>query len=102
MKVPPKTIQCNGFIFSSHAVNAMITRNILVEDVIGVVEYGEIIAAYPNDKPYPSMLILNFINGKAIHAVVAKNLTTDECILITCYLPDPKLWDAEFKIKLKE
>ena len=50
---------CSNFIFSSHAVNAMISRNIPADDIITVIEFGEVIADYPTDKPYPSKLLLN-------------------------------------------
>ena len=96
-----KTKFCSKFIFSSHAVNAMISRNILVNDVVEVVEFGELIADYPNDKPYPSKLLLNFINDIPIHVVVAQNVNRDEFIIITCYLPDATLWDKDFKTKIK-
>jgi signal recognition particle subunit SEC65 len=79
----------------------MIVRNILADDIIEVIEYGEIIVEYPNDKPYPSRLLLNFIKGKAIHVVVAQNSSSKQCIIITCYFPDPALWDKDFKIKIK-
>ena len=74
----------------------MISRNIPADDVVAVIEFGEAIANYPNDKPYPSKLILNFINGIAIHAVIAQNITNNECIVITCYFPDTALWDKDF------
>jgi len=86
-------MDCSGFIFSSHAVNAMIVRNIPADDVIKVIERGEVIAEYPNDKPYPSKLLLDFIEGRAIHVVVAQNNKSTQCIVITCYFPDLTLWD---------
>ena len=96
-----KTVRCNSFVFSSHAVNAMISRDIPADDVIAVIEFGDVIANYPSDKPYPSKLLLNFINGTPIHVVLAQNINNDECIVITCYLPDAALWDKDFKTKIK-
>ena len=96
-----KTMLFSKFIFSSHAVNAMISRNISADDVVTVIEFGEVIADYPNDKPYPSKLLLSFIKGIAIHAVVAQNTNTGECIVITCYFPDAALWNKDFKTKIK-
>jgi len=79
----------------------MMSRNILVDDVVGVIEWGEIIADYPNDKPYPSKLLLNFINNIPIHVMVAQNIDNSECVVITCYFPDAALWDIHFKTKIK-
>ena len=79
----------------------MIARGIEVEEVIEVIQSGELIAEYLYDKPHPSALLLKFVNNRPIHVVVAQNITTNECVLITCYLPDPALWDKEFKRKIK-
>lgn len=79
----------------------MISRNIPVDDVVAVIEFGEVIADYPNDKPYASKLLLNFINGVPIHVVVAHNMSNNDCIVITCYFPNATLWDSDFKTKIK-
>lgn len=100
MRLVNKTLYCSNFIFSGHAVNAMISRNILVDEVVAVIEWGEVIANYPDDKPYPSKPLLNFINGIPIHVVVAQN-DNNECVVITCYFPDSALWDIHFKTKIK-
>ncbi len=92
---------CSNFIFSGHAVNAMISRNIAADDVVAAIEFGEVIADYPYDKPYPSKLLLNFINGIPIHVVVAYSMNNSECIVITCYFPSAALWDSDFKTKIK-
>ncbi len=69
----------------------MISRNIAADDVVAVIEFGEVIADYPNDQPYPGKLLLNFINGIPIHVVVAQNISNRECMVITCYFPNAAL-----------
>ena len=49
-------IQCSNFLFSAHALKAMIDRNIGTKDILEVINHGEIIANYFDDKPYPSFL----------------------------------------------
>jgi hypothetical protein len=98
---PDVVMNCSDYIFSSHALTSMINRNIEADDVITTIEDGEIVADYPNDKPYASKLLLNFINGKALHVVVAQDTLSKRCIVITCYFPNPDLWDEGFKTKLK-
>lgn len=44
--------------FSEHATVQMFKRNISVNDINFVIKSGEIIKSYPNDKPYPSFLML--------------------------------------------
>lgn len=60
---------------------------------------GEVIKSYLNDKPYPSYLLLKFVNGRPLHVVIAQNDETNECIVVTCYEPDPGIWLPGFKEK---
>lgn len=94
-------MNCSNYIFSAHSLKSILSRDIAVEEVIEVINKGETIAEYENDKPYPSSLLLKFVNGRHIHIVVAQNLDNKECIVITCYIPDPLLWDKDFKRKIK-
>ncbi|MFZ2627400.1 MAG: hypothetical protein WAX67_00795 [Rugosibacter sp.] len=38
-----------------------------------------------------------FDQARPIHVVAARNAATDECHVVTVYVPDPDLWDATFK-----
>jgi len=51
-------MRCQTLIFTEHAVTRMFERAITSDQVRSVIETGAIIAAYPNDVPYPSYLIL--------------------------------------------
>ena len=93
------SLNCYNVTISMHALKAMIKRSITVDEVMDVIENGEIIADYPSDKPYPSSLALSFVNSRPIHVVVAID-ANNNCIIITCYQPDPALWDISFKNKL--
>jgi hypothetical protein len=92
----------NKVIFSRHAITQMFDRGISVDEIEQTIAFGEIIEKYPDDKPYPSRLILHKMNGRTIHAVVAENLQDQEVIVVTAYEPNLSLWDQEFrKRKLK-
>jgi len=84
------------YIFRVHAVRRMFERRISRDDVRHVVEYGRVVEDYPDDKPYPSRLMLGYCGEKPIHVVLADNFSADERIIITAYEPDPKQWDAHF------
>jgi hypothetical protein len=75
----------------------MFERQLGVEDVEAVIENGETIEDYPNDKPYPSWLVLGWRGARPVHVVVAHNLRDNELIVITVYEPDPELWEANFR-----
>ncbi len=86
-------------VFRVHAIQRMFERSISKDDVRNVIESGETIRDYPDDTPYPSKLMLGWIDGRPFHLVVATNVTDDEVIVITAYRPDPDIWDQEFRSK---
>lgn len=49
--------------------------------------HGEAIAWYPEDRPYPSKLVLGWKSNRPLHILVAENADTTELIVITCYEP---------------
>jgi hypothetical protein len=66
-------------------------------DVYQTVCNGEVIEEYPDDKPYPSILIFGRTEtGRPLHLVCAYNKEDDSAIVITVYQPDPNMW-IEFK-----
>ena len=92
-------MDCNDFEYSTHAVKRMIEKDITTFEVEQTVLFGEVIQLYESDKPYPSQLLLTFVNDKPIHVVVAKNTNNNICIIITCYRPDLDIWNQDFKTK---
>jgi hypothetical protein len=83
--------------FRRHALQRMAERKITVEDVKRVLKTGETIASYPEDRPYPSRLVLGWIGTRPLHVVVADNDEDNVQIVITVYEPDPTLWEDDFK-----
>jgi hypothetical protein len=75
----------------------MFERDVGVSDVRKVLEEGEIIASYPDDKPYPSRLVLGWKGQRPIHIVVADNVAGGEIVVVTVYQPDPALWTDSFR-----
>ena len=79
-------------VYRVHATLRMAERGVSrleVEQTLGV---GETIEGYPDDKPYPSRLLLATINGRPLHVVAAWNEGDQEWIVIMVYEPDPKDW----------
>jgi hypothetical protein len=75
----------------------MFERQISITDVRTVLLTGDIIKAYPDDTPYPSRLVLGWVENRPLHIVVADHPTAFEVIIITVYEPDPSLWDDDFR-----
>jgi hypothetical protein len=75
----------------------MFERQISPHDVRAVIGSGETIDDYPDDKPYPSRLILGWRGARPVHVVVAHNMSDNERIVITVYEPDAELWEFGFR-----
>lgn len=60
---------------------------------------AEPIIEYPDDRPFPSMLLLAFAKQIPLHLVVAHDSTTKDCIVVTVYIPDRNLWSDDYKTR---
>jgi hypothetical protein len=85
-------------IYSAHVVIQMFKRGISEEDIEYIIDTGVIIREYPDDKPYPSCLILGFVGKVPFHVVNAVG-EFGEIIIITAYQPDITLWNDDYTIK---
>ena len=86
-------------IFSSHAVRRMFARRISESDVEIAIDRGTIIESYPNDTPFASYLVLDFIDGFPIHVVYSIDESTNIIYVITAYNPDPGIWENNFSVR---
>jgi hypothetical protein len=77
----------------------MFERGLSMDVVKLAILCGETIVEYPDDRPYPSALVLGFANGMPVHAVVAKAPGSSQCTVVTAYRPDPALWSDDFKTR---
>jgi hypothetical protein len=91
-------IEAEQFEFSKHAVDQSIIRRITVQEVREILNNGEVIEDYPEDKYGPSCLILGRTRaGRPLHlqcSYPSRPLTK----IITLYEPDPDLW-IDFRIR---
>lgn len=91
--------QCTSVKFSGHALRRMFERSLSLEEVIFTIQAGEMIAVYPDDKPYPSELRLGWVRDRPVHVVVAQNQENNECYVITAYVPSLEIWNDDFKTR---
>ncbi len=94
-------IQNNRVRITDHADEEAFDDHLTFDEIYFSVMNGEIIEAYPIDKPYPSCLVMgvNFA-GEPIHSVWAFNPDNGWTVLITVYRPDPLRWiDGKVRVK---
>jgi hypothetical protein len=83
-------VQRRQYKFSDHAVKRMLKRSIDRQEIEDVINSGEIIEAYPDDKYSPSCLILGRTQrGRALHVQVS---LPPLVVVVTIYEPDPDEW----------
>ena len=92
---------CEKIEISRHAFKNALDRQIDLQEALKVVKHGEIITKYLDMKPHPCYLLLGYSKGKPLHVVVARDESTEECWLVTVYVPDPSIWNDDFKSKKK-
>jgi len=85
-------------LFKQHAIEQMTSpdRMISQQDVMLVIENGEVIEDYPNDPRGHSCLLLGTgEGGRMIHVVCAPK--QDHLTIITSYVPESDLWHEGFR-----
>jgi len=94
-----KARDCHTLVFSGHAVQRMFERGVTETEVRGVIEAGEVIASYPDDRPYPTCLMLGFRAALPLHVVIAWDRGAATCHVVTVYVPDPKMWHPDYRTR---
>ena len=83
--------------FRVHATKRMFERKINQSDILLVIDKGSIIEEYPDDYPFPSVLINGIDSlGKHIHCLVSFDRITKRFYIITVYYPDQQKWQDGF------
>ncbi|WPL16078.1 hypothetical protein Thiowin_01015 [Thiorhodovibrio winogradskyi] len=92
-------MNCATLRFSRHAFERMFERGLSPAVVEQSIATAEPIKEYPDERPFPSVLLLAFHQQTPVHLVVAKNPLTEDCVVVTVYIPDAKLWRDDFKTR---
>jgi hypothetical protein len=90
-------MECAQVSYSRHALERMFARAIRLEQVRSVLLDGVTVEVYPDDKPYPSSLLVGRIGETWLHVVAAYDREARHCIVVTAYVPDPRTWDETFR-----
>jgi len=86
-------IQHHHVRITDHADEEAAADHLIFDEILFSVTNGEIIEAYPADRPFPSCLIFGQTPaGEPVHSVWAYNETNQWSVLITVYRPDPARW----------
>ncbi len=91
-----RCFQADAVLYTSHARREMQNEPfgaISEQEVYEAVLSGEVIEEYPDDTPYPSVLLYGRTHAnRPLHIVCAYNAEENLAIIITVYHPDPGRW----------
>jgi len=87
----------NRLVYRVHAIQRMAERGVDENDVRRVLESGEVVQSYPDDRPFPSRLMLGFVEHRPLHVVAADDTENRTTYVITVYEPGLDEWDASFR-----
>jgi hypothetical protein len=81
-----------------HAFERFLERGICRAEIVAAIMKGEVIEAYPTDRPYPSCLIL-YSGEDPVHVVAAADSASRICHIITAYRPDLEHFEQDLRTR---
>ena len=90
----------DGRILWTYHVNMRLGQRFITrETIIAAVESYEIVEAYPDDKYFPSYLLLGRRGEEAFHALFGTDVDGQNVRVVTAYYPSSDEWEADLKTR---
>ncbi len=86
-------------VWHKHTLERMLERGIARTEVLDVLNFGEVIEDYPEDRPFPSALVLGVPIEQPLHVVVAHDSLSSTCHIITVYRPDSEHFNPDHRTR---
>ena len=74
-------------------------RFVARETIIQSADSYEIVEAYPEDKYFPSYLVLGREGDKAFHVLFGADVEGQNVRIVTAYYPSPEEWEMDLKTR---
>lgn len=94
-----EVIRSGAFQWRKHTLIRLAERNIPQHSVVEIIMKGEIIEDYPHNTPFPSCLMLGWVEGTAYHVVVSFDRNSKIGYIITAYQPSLDRFEPDFKTR---
>jgi hypothetical protein len=85
-----------------HALERMVKRDILREEIKHVLLTGEVIEDYPDDYPFPSALFAGGTKKRPLHVVAAWDEVEIMVYIVTVYEPDQDHFEPDLRTRRKK
>lgn len=93
-------VESGRIYWTGHVAQRMVERRITITGVKQALLCGEIIEQHPDDKPYPSCLVLGWLeSGDPLHIKCSCKPGTQKLRIVTVYEPDEAHWEKDYKTR---
>lgn len=83
-----------------HATITRLERGIALGEMEHALLNGQIIESYPDAQPYPSALILGWLqSGDPLHVLCSRGAIEPALRIVTLYEPEDALWEPDFRTR---
>ena len=82
-----------------HSLERIMERSISRDYVKKTLLTGEVIEDYPENEPYPSALLLGWLEDKPLHVVAAYDNSSGYGYIVTVYHPDLENFEEDYKTR---
>ncbi|MEW6620071.1 MAG: DUF4258 domain-containing protein [bacterium] len=103
IKFVQECINNKDFYITYHAFLMMNEREIKRFELIRSLYKGEIIERNPESKPYPSFLVLGWLeSGDPLHIKCSHSPIGKRLRIVTVYVPSDEKWEKDYKTRKKK
>lgn len=89
-----------GRILWTYHVNMRLGQRFIARDtIVGTSESYEIVEEYPDDKYFPSYLILAQRQSAGFHVLLGVDVPGHNVRVVTAYYPDLEEWEVDLKTR---
>lgn len=93
-------VRAKRYRLTRHATIVRLERGIAIGAIEQALLNSEIVERYPQDRPYPSCLVLGWLaSGDPLHIVCSRGDIEPALRIVTLYEPDDTLWENDYKTR---
>ena len=93
-------LETNDYRLTRHATIQRLERGIVMAMLKQALSNGEVIERYPDDIPYPSCLVLGWLeSGDPLHIVCSRSEKAPRLRIVTVYEPGDDQWEPDYKTR---
>ena len=89
----------SGRILWTYHVNMRLGQRFIARETIIAAESYEIVEAYPDDKYFPSYLLLGRLGEEVFHALFGTDVDEQNVRVVTAYYPSLEEWEEDLKTR---